>query len=352
MKRQLDGFIWIGLGVALLLALFFSPFASSSPDGLEKVAETKKFVEKGEGRTLWKHAPFSNYTLPWIKNEKVSTALSGLIGTLAIFFIVLGLGKLIKKPPTKKIFIITPFYCLAFLSLTSTMIYAARPLTTDDAWTVERGTFQLEFGFDASRQDNHDRELNPSLTLTYGLLDNIDLGLGSGIIFLNPKEGEQENGFADTELKTKIRLFDEKHWIPAFAISGILKIPTASTSKGLGSGQTDFGMNAIVTKNLSKRVVLHFNLGYTLIGEDHVDNELNYSVAGQLVLTDKCAMVGEITGGNNLNGQKGDDPLSALVGAYYLIRDDLVWDTGLEIGMSKAAPDFRITTGVTWLFKK
>jgi len=98
MKRRLDGFIWIGLGVSLLLALFLSPFASSSPDGLEKAAETKGFSEKGEGWKVWKYAPFSEYTIPWIKNEKVSTALSGLIGTLAIFFIVMGVGKLIRHP--------------------------------------------------------------------------------------------------------------------------------------------------------------------------------------------------------------------------------------------------------------
>ena len=101
MKRPLDGFIWIGLGVAILLALFLSPFASSTPDGLEKVAKTKGFSEKGETWKLWGHAPFSGYAIPWIKNEKVSTALSVLIGTLAIFLIVMGIGRLIKKPPTK-----------------------------------------------------------------------------------------------------------------------------------------------------------------------------------------------------------------------------------------------------------
>ena len=101
MRRRLDGFIWIGLGISLLLALFLSPFASPSPDGLEKVAERKGFLEKGEGWKLWKYAPFSDYAIPWIKNEKVSAALSGLIGTLAIFFIVLGMGKLIKKSPRK-----------------------------------------------------------------------------------------------------------------------------------------------------------------------------------------------------------------------------------------------------------
>jgi len=102
MKRRLDGFIWIGLGVSLLLALFLSPFASSSPDGLEKVAETKGFSGKGEERKFWEYAPFSEYAIPWIKNERVSTALSGLIGTLAIFFLAMGVGKLIKKDPNQK----------------------------------------------------------------------------------------------------------------------------------------------------------------------------------------------------------------------------------------------------------
>jgi len=141
MKRRLDGLIWIGLGVSLLLALFLSPFASSSPDGLEKVAETKGFLEKAEGWKFWKYAPFSEYAIPWIKNEKVSTALSGLIGTLAIFFMAMGIGKLIKRSTVQKvIFLVFLSFCL------SSPAFALRPLTTDDAYTVEKGTFQLEAG--------------------------------------------------------------------------------------------------------------------------------------------------------------------------------------------------------------
>ena len=99
MKARHKGFIWIGLGIALLLALLLSPFASSSPDGLEKVAETKGFAEKGEGGSFWEHAPFKDYILPGIKNEKISKGIAGLTGTLAVFFIVMGLGKLIRKSP-------------------------------------------------------------------------------------------------------------------------------------------------------------------------------------------------------------------------------------------------------------
>ena len=99
MKKRLSGFILIGLGISLIMVLFLSPLASSSPDGLERVAKVKGFAEKGEGWRLWEFAPFPDYAIPWVKNEKASTALSGLVGTLAIFFIAWGLGKLIKKSP-------------------------------------------------------------------------------------------------------------------------------------------------------------------------------------------------------------------------------------------------------------
>jgi cobalt/nickel transport protein len=97
MKRRLDGFVWVGLGVALLVALFLSPFASTSPESLEKIAEAKRVSETTKAWKFWKYAPFSDYTLPWVKNTKISTALSGLAGTLAIFSITIGIAKLIRK---------------------------------------------------------------------------------------------------------------------------------------------------------------------------------------------------------------------------------------------------------------
>jgi hypothetical protein len=83
-----------------------------------------------------------------------------------------------------------------------------------------------------------------------------------------------------------------------------------------------------------------------------VNDELNYSIAGQYLLSDKWALVGEIVGTNNFNGNKRDDPVSGLVGIQYiLIADKLVLDAGVAVGMNKAAPDFRVTTGFTFFFK-
>lgn len=349
MTRRFNGFIWIGLGISLLLALFLSPYASTAPDGLEKVAERGGFAEKGKNWQFWKYAPLPDYAIPWIKNKKVSTALSGLIGTLAIFFIALGIGKLIKNiPPMKMMLFLT---ISSFIFFPSTFAHAARPLTTEDAYTVEKGAFQLETAFDFARQDNHDKEYAPSMILTYGLFERMDVGIGIGYLFVNPADGKNENGFGDTELKIKYRLIDQKGWIPFFSISGKLKIPTANESKGLGSGKTDFNINTIYTWDFKKRFQLYVNLGYTFIGEKKVNDEFNYSIAGQFVLSEKWALVGEIFGWNNFNGRHNDDPLAGLLGIQYAIKDTLVWDAGVAMGMNKAAPDFRVTTGLTILLK-
>jgi len=83
----------IALAFCLVLATI-SPLASSSPDGLEKVAEDKGFVG------LAQEAPFkvvADYIFPGIENEALATILAGWLGTLMLFGIAYGLAWLIKS---------------------------------------------------------------------------------------------------------------------------------------------------------------------------------------------------------------------------------------------------------------
>jgi len=91
MERNL---IIAGLLVAIFLALFLSPFASSYPDGLEKVAEKLGFIDKENAHL---NSPLPDYTLPFVKNEKISTSLAGVIGTILVFAITIFVGKIIKS---------------------------------------------------------------------------------------------------------------------------------------------------------------------------------------------------------------------------------------------------------------
>jgi len=81
---------------ALILALFLailSPLASSSPDGLEKVAEDKGFIDTALEAS---YEIIPDYVMPGIANDAVATILAGIIGTLVLFGIGYGLAKLLK----------------------------------------------------------------------------------------------------------------------------------------------------------------------------------------------------------------------------------------------------------------
>lgn len=84
-----SGLVWIvGLGLALVLAIA-SPLASAYPDGLEWVAEQKGFLETAQG-PLYEIIP--DYVFPGISNEALATILAGILGTLIVFGVALGLA--------------------------------------------------------------------------------------------------------------------------------------------------------------------------------------------------------------------------------------------------------------------
>ena len=90
-------FIVLALGVAVGLAVFVSPYASSSPDGLAKVAETKGFLTDGRLHTIQERSPVPNYAFPGIHDPRLATALAGFVGTLLVAFAGMGLVALARR---------------------------------------------------------------------------------------------------------------------------------------------------------------------------------------------------------------------------------------------------------------
>lgn len=78
--------------VSLILAGLIAPFASSSPDGLEKVAEEQGFIERAASFLT---GLIPDYEVSFIGNEYLAVGLAGVIGVLIVFAVVYGLGKYI-----------------------------------------------------------------------------------------------------------------------------------------------------------------------------------------------------------------------------------------------------------------
>ncbi|MDJ0507788.1 MAG: PDGLE domain-containing protein [Crocosphaera sp.] len=98
-------FITFALGISLIIAIFVSPFASSDPDGLDRVSQDLEFEDKALEDAPAKKLPFysifEEYALRGVP-EALATPLAGLAGTVATFGIAWGTGKLLIRPSAKK----------------------------------------------------------------------------------------------------------------------------------------------------------------------------------------------------------------------------------------------------------
>jgi cobalt/nickel transport system permease protein len=86
MDRRLWLFLGIGLLVALLVAGVLSGFASSDPDGLERVSIDEGFDEAASDHAL-ADSPLADYGVEGVEDGRLSTGLAGIIGvavTLAL----------------------------------------------------------------------------------------------------------------------------------------------------------------------------------------------------------------------------------------------------------------------------
>ncbi|HEY75708.1 MAG TPA: cobalamin biosynthesis protein CbiM [Thermoflexia bacterium] len=92
---SVGGFRWALTGLAVALALtLLSPLASPHPDGLERVAEDLGFIEAAQ------EAPFEvipDYVFPGLSNEALATIVAGVVGTIIVFGIAVGVAALYRR---------------------------------------------------------------------------------------------------------------------------------------------------------------------------------------------------------------------------------------------------------------
>ena len=94
-KFYISGFV-----ISLFLAGVVSFYASSSPDGLEKVAEDIGFIKTAKDHSNVDGA-LADYGVKGIENERTSVGVAGVIGVIGTA-VVAGIGfKLIARKPKK-----------------------------------------------------------------------------------------------------------------------------------------------------------------------------------------------------------------------------------------------------------
>lgn len=95
-KKGVWVLVGVGLVVSLFLAGFVSFYASSEPDGLEKVAEEQGFLATAQdsaNATL----PTADYGIAGVDSERLSGGLAGVLGIVVMAVIGFGLFWLLGR---------------------------------------------------------------------------------------------------------------------------------------------------------------------------------------------------------------------------------------------------------------
>ena len=82
-------FTILALAAAIGLATAAAPFASKSPDGLNRVAEDHGFAANGSGG--------ADYAFPGVSDPRLATGLAGFTGTLIVFAVGFGVVRLARR---------------------------------------------------------------------------------------------------------------------------------------------------------------------------------------------------------------------------------------------------------------
>lgn len=89
-------FVVAGLALSLVLAGGASYYASTQPDGLEKVAGDVGFLDSAKESAV-EDSPLAGYGVAGIENERISGGLAGVIGVASTAAISFGLFYALRR---------------------------------------------------------------------------------------------------------------------------------------------------------------------------------------------------------------------------------------------------------------
>jgi hypothetical protein len=242
--------------------------------------------------------------------------------------------------------LLSAFVCIA------TDAFAARPLVVDDARPVAQNNVQISLGIVQTVPEKGGRDQQaPAMTLGFGVLKNLELGLTLDRTNTDLKGESPVSGFEDLHLYSKYNFVEEveKGYVPAMTFTFDLKVPTANSHNGLSTGKFDEGFLLIVTKHWFPAAV-DLNLGYTVVGRQQgakLENQFFGGVALRYGLSENWRMVGDIYGLSR--GAKGEKAVGNFqIGIRYRPNLPAYFDVAVGRSLLATGDRFQVTLGMTW----
>jgi len=224
-----------------------------------------------------------------------------------------------------------------------------RPTVANPADITQYGVLELEYGWDRTSlgAGAHVTELEG--LLKFGLLCDIELRWTmTNYLWQSPSAGNQ-SGTGDNWFGPQVRFYRQTAHVPTLALNYAVKAPTASSSKGLGSGLVDHSVTFLASKDI-KKIHFDFNATSFWIGKpagSGFDQNFQINLAFSRTIKGRLGFTGEFYGNTELNPATPGFA-STLWAPTFAVTPRLIIDAGIEIGLSRGAPQQHFFVGITY----
>ncbi len=274
---------------------------------------------------------------------------------------------------------------VAFLAASPAVPAAAEsllPLTTETAHTLPSGTAEVVLGTSYFRNLRFPPFTPPGVIRSQNLITGPEFGfqIAAGgrveiqarfeLISLDETLSggvkDSHYGAGDARLFTKVRILEEKRYWPTLGVRFGTKLPNANQKDRLGTDETDFGIETLLSKDFGP-LAAHVNLGLLLLGNpgpvlgapqrssSGQDDLFSYSVAlvsrplgSKAEGASSLRFVGEVTG---LAGSRFDNDRTAARLGLQIQSGGLTVYSGVSAGLVTASEDFGVRAGLIYAFE-
>lgn len=234
------------------------------------------------------------------------------------------------------------------LCLAASPVLAGPPYNVADPSTLEVKHYSILAVYQSSQVAGSETYALPSLTLSYGLTNSVELDLGMGLAAARSRPTPTAFGLGDTTVGFKWRFQEETRRRPQFAFGYTLKLPTADPRRGLGSGAADHSLFFTAAKSY-KRWMTFANLGFVAPGSSLNKNNVFYGLGVTYQATERLILGAQVYG-NSPAAPGARDELAWGVGATYNTSPDTA--LMLQVGRSEHGfSDLNITAGFGFTWK-
>lgn len=222
-----------------------------------------------------------------------------------------------------------------------------RPTVANPADITQYGVLEIEYGFDRFWPDAGVRQTSLGGLLKFGILCDVEIRWTTTSFLSQTDSTGTHRTFGDNWLGPQVRLYRQTKHVPTLSVSFAVKIPSATTEDGLGSGFVDHDFTFLASKDIRK-VHFDFNATEFLIGRPGgFDKNQQLNLAFSRPIHGPLQFTGEFYGQTELN-RVTPGFASSLWALTYTVVPRLVIDGGFEAGITAGGPHRHAFFGATY----